>query len=349
MNETAFERAFGPSSTWSQQLLWGIVWLSFCLATAFVVKSICLAILKRVQHRTKNPLQRATNRTLAWAAGLGALTTAGSFTLPSFVFSAQVLRHSIGALNLLWIIAPLLLAFGLWDMVCDTLTNRAVGAPERAEKLLVPVMRKLVRATLLTGGFLLVLATLGVNVAGVVAGLGLGGIVVALAAKDSVENVFGSLSILFDMPFAIGDWVKIDKVDGVVEQINIRSTKIRTFEDTLITLPNANLIRAAVENYGARRQRRQRFTLRFKHSASPEGLQAFCDEFREFLLAEPRMNAKRVYVEVSEIEVSGIGVLVQWFVEVPDFTSEARFRHDALLLATRLASQNQIEFAEPAR
>src|SRR5213075_891075 len=143
---------------------------------------------------------------------------------------------------------------------CDYLIHRSESVDKRTERLLVPVTRKFVAVIILIGGLLVEAWVLfgGQHGAEAIAGLGIGGLAVALAAKDSVENVFGSLTILFDMPFALGDWVKIDKVEGVVEEINLRSTRIRTFEDSLITLPNSNLIKASVENFGARRFRRQR-------------------------------------------------------------------------------------------
>src|SRR5205085_10627722 len=114
--------------------------------------------------------------------------------------------------------------------------------------------------------------------------------------KDSVENVFGSLTILFDMPFALGDWVKIDKYEGIVEEINLRSTRIRTFEDSVITLPNSNLIKAAVENYGARRYRRQRFQIRVSYANRAENLDRFIASVRKYVDSVPQATKDRTIV-----------------------------------------------------
>ena len=165
---------------------------------------------------------------------------------------------------------------------------------------------------------------------------------VALAAKDSVENVFGSLTILFDMPFALGDWVKIDKVEGIVEEINLRSTKVRTFEDSMITLPNSNLIKAAVENYGARRYRRQRFLVRVSNANKADRLEQFVQEIREYLDQVEAAVKGRTIVEVNELGEGSTGILVQCFLEANSFRDEARERGNLILAIFRAAEKSRV-------
>ena len=209
-----------------------------------------------------------------------------SLTVRWFIETVELAPHPFHLATLVLdtslILGFVLLGIALWDAVCDRIALRAVNN-DRAERLLVPVTRKMVRVVIVFAGMFLVLGVYGVNVTGLIAGLGIGGLAMALAAKDSVENVFGSLTILFDMPFAIGDWVKIDKVEGVVEEINLRSTRIRTFEDTVIMLPNANLIRVGVENFGARRTRRQRISARISYDVDLAGLETYCQAIRNYL------------------------------------------------------------------
>lgn len=243
-----------------------------------------------------------------------------------------------------------LLLYSWWDAICDTLVARAAGH-QRVEKLLVPMLRKMVRAAIVICG---VLIAIGLyfdtkTVAGMIAGLGVGGLVVALAAKDSVENVFGSLTILFDMPFALGDWVKIDKVEGAVEEINLRSTRIRTAEDTIITLPNANLIRAAVENFGARRSRRQRLILRLSYDCDPKALDAYSGALRRYLAKRPKVDKERVVVELHDPEEASLGLLVQWFVDVPTYADEAKSRDELIAEALRLRKEHGVVFAAAPR
>jgi len=233
----------------------------------------------------------------------------------------------------------------LWNAFCDLLLHKSGSLDQRAERLLVPVTRKFVSAVIVIGGLFALLAVVGVNVYSLIAGLGIGGLAVALAAKDSVENVFGSLTILFDMPFALGDWVKIDKVEGIVEQINLRSTRIRTFEDSMITLPNSNLIKASVENFGARRFRRQKFTLRLSHDSEADQVEKFCEDLRGFMKTADGLVPEKTIVELNEITEQWIGVLVICYLDAAAPVDELRVRSNLMAQALRLARKRNLKFA----
>ncbi|HVT11415.1 MAG TPA: mechanosensitive ion channel domain-containing protein [Fimbriimonadaceae bacterium] len=271
------------------------------------------------------------------------------FVLPWYLFldiaglSADAdsrIRLIVQALTILGVV---LAAYGVWDTVCDAIGHRASGVAH-AERLLIPVTRKLVRFVILLAGLLAALGVFGVNITGLLAGVGLGGLVVALAAKDSVENVFGSLTILFDMPFSIGDWVKIDKYEGIIEEINLRSTRIRTFEDSIITLPNSNLIKAAVENYGARRYRRQRFLVRVSYANNAANLARFIELIRGYLGKVPAVVPDRTIVEVYEMTELSVGVLVQCFFEAATFGEEAGLRNNLMLAIFKAQEQSGVIF-----
>jgi MscS family membrane protein len=249
------------------------------------------------------------------------------------------------ALQAATILAFAMAAYAVWDTVCDSMANRAAGVSERAERLLVPLTRKFIRALIVIVAFVIALSTLfNVNVAAVIASLGIGGIVVALAAKDSVENIIGSVTLLFDMPFAIGDTVKIDKIEGIVEEINLRSTRIRTFEDSVINLPNANLIRAAVENVSSRRYRRQKINVRVSYDTPPDKLNALCHDLREFLSGEDKVDSERIIVDLSELDDTAMTVLVQCHFEAETQAVELEMRHKLLAEIARLRIKHGVLF-----
>ena len=225
----------------------------------------------------------------------------------------------------------MLLGCALWEAITEEIAASGAIGHRKAEKLLVPLASKLIRAVIVTTGVLIALAELtNINLAALVTSLGIGGLVIALAAKDSIENVFGSVTILFDMPFALGDWVKIDKVEGVVEEINLRSTRVRTFEDTVITLPNANLIRAAVENFGARRVRRQKLSVRLSSDNSPEALRKFTKALREYLSKTPYVQHDKAIVALDSVDDAAMGLFIQCHFEAPTQQDEMRMRDDLL-------------------
>ena len=235
------------------------------------------------------------------------------------------------ALDSIQILGYVILGCALWEAISEEVAARTAGRSDRAEKLLVPLATKLIRATIVTTGLLILVAELtNINLAALVTSLGIGGLVIALAAKDSIENVFGSVTILFDMPFALGDWVKIDKVEGVVEEINLRSTRIRTFEDTVITLPNANLIRAAVENFGARRVRRQKLSIRLSSDNSPEAVGKLTAALRDYLAKADHVQNERAIVALESIDDAAMGLFVQCHFEAPTQKEEMQMRDELL-------------------
>jgi len=326
--------------TWQWIYIVGIAILGFL---CFELVHFLGGNILRLRERLTGHKSKVAQRTIRRGAGLLA------FVVPWYLFF-DVLELSPGpekrvfvTIEVVTIVAVLVLVIGVWDDVCDTISHRATGVAN-AERLLIPVVRRLVRFVILIAGVLVVLEVFGVSIPGLLAGIGIGGLVVALAAKDSVENIFGSLTILFDMPFAIGDWVKIDKYEGIVEQINLRSTKIRTFEDSMITLPNSNLIRAAVENYGARRYRRQRFEIRLSYANHAENLHRFMDLVRAYLDELKEAVPNRTVVELNDMTEMSIGILVQCFVEASTFQEEMKIRNDLMLAIFRAQEQTGIVF-----
>ena len=329
---------------------WQWVGLGCILLACFVAFRVFSALARRVVRRffpgtEQKPSDATTHNLVRAFALLGSSYVlwpmAKQLNLP---MAASAFTLAVSQSGML--LGAIFLAIFLWDAVCDTVVARTES--QRAEKLLVPVTRKLIRFCIIVAGSLLAFSVFGVNVAGVVAGLGIGGIVVALAAKDSVENVFGSLTILFDMPFKLGDWVKIGAVEGVVEEINLRSTRLRTFEDTLITLPNANLIRAAVENYGARRSRRQRINIRVGYDTKPAELQGLCQDIRTWLEAQQEVAFSRSIVAVTELTDVSVGIYVLTFFEVETLAQELALKDRLLTEVLKAAQTRGIRLANAA-
>jgi MscS family membrane protein len=326
-------------------LAWQWLLIGSLLVSGLVLHWIVRLVARRmVRHREATTGAKTEIGERSIRRGAGIL----GFVLPWYIAvdaigSAEVAARIHVFVEALTILGVVMLAYGIWDAVCDAVGHRA-GGVVNAEKLLIPVTRKLVRFLILSAGLILALGVFGVNITGLLAGVGIGGLVVALAAKDSVENVFGSLTILFDMPFALGDWVKIDKFEGIVEEINLRSTRIRTFEDSIITLPNSNLIKAAVENYGARRYRRQRFHVRLSYANQAENLEEFLRAVGEYLDQVPEVVKGRTIVEVNEMTEGSVGVLIQCFFEAATFHDETRLRSNLMVAIFRAQEATGVIF-----
>ncbi len=299
------------------------------------------------QRVIKAPLSAEIRAAFRRASFLQGFVWLYSITVGQLLLNPHAENVVEKALDSLQIVALVMFAYAAWDALSERVALSAAGRSDRADRLLVPVIRKLVHTLIIIIGLLIAIATLtNVNLSAFIASLGIGGLVVALAAKDSVENLFGSVTILFDTPFAIGDWVKIDKIEGIVEQINLRSTRIRTFEDTVINLPNANLIRAAVENFGARRVRRQQLSVKLAYNNTPEKIDLFCEKVRDLVRAMPEVQGARAIVDVEALGDSSISVMIQCHFEVVSQSDEMRLRHQLLLQILKIRAEVGIEFRQ---
>lgn len=253
------------------------------------------------------------------------------------------------AVKLLVSLSGIWSAFRLVDIVEVLLMKKAMGTANKFDDLLIPMVSKSLKVFIIVIGIVFVADNLNVDVTSLLAGLGLGGLAFALAARDLLGNFFGSLTVLLDRPFHIGDWVVIGDVEGSVEEVGFRSTRIRTFYNSLITLPNAVLTTTKIDNMGARRYRRMKTMLGLTYDTPPEKIDAFCEGIRTLIQLHPYMRKDYYQVYFNEYAASSLNILVYVFWETPDWNTELRERHRFLLDVLRLAAQLNVEFAYPTQ
>jgi MscS family membrane protein len=229
------------------------------------------------------------------------------------------------------------------------LNEKAKKSENKFDDLLVPMISKSIKVFVVVIGVIFTADNLNIDVTSLLAGLGLGGLAFALAAKDLLGNFFGSLTVLLDRPFHIGDWVIIGDVEGSVEEVGFRSTRIRTFYNSLITLPNSNLTTTTIDNMGARRYRRMKTMLGLTYDTPPEKIDAFCEGVRELVRLHPYMRKDYFHVYFNQYNSASLDILVYVFWETPEWNTELRERHRFLLDILRLAKQVGVEFAYPTQ
>jgi MscS family membrane protein len=240
--------------------------------------------------------------------------------------------------------------YRLVDILSAVLEQRAARTASRYDDLLVPLVRKSLKLFVAAFGLVFLADNLDIQISSLLAGLGLGGLAFALAAQDLLKNLFGSTMVLLDRPFQVGDWVVIGgDVEGTVEEVGFRSTRIRTFYNSLITLPNSNLISSKVDNLGARRYRRWSTQLSIAYSTPPETIEAFTEGVRELIRRHPFTRKDYFEVYLNSFAAASLDVLLYVFWETPDWDTELRERHRLMLDVLRLASRLGVEFAFPTQ
>ena len=253
------------------------------------------------------------------------------------------------AVKILVCLSAIWSTFRLVDIVDALLKRKALATPNKFDDLLVPMVRKSLKVFVVVMGVVFSADNLNIDVTSLLTGLGLGGLAFALAAKDLLGNFFGSLTVLLDRPFQIGDWVVIGDVEGSVEGVGFRSTKVRTFYNSLITVPNSFLTNTKIDNMGARRFRRMKSTLGLTYDTAPEKIDAFCEGIRGLIQLHPYMRKDYYHVYFNEYNAASLDILVYVFWETPDWNMELRERHRFLLDILRLAKQLNVEFAYPTQ
>lgn len=240
-------------------------------------------------------------------------------------------------------------AYRMVEVVASVLEQRAARTQRSFDDLLVPLFRKSAKLLVAAFGLLFIGETLSLPIRSIIAGLGIGGLALALAAQDVVKNIFGSLLVIADRPFSVGDWVVIGDVEGTVAELGFRSTRIRTFYDSIITLPNSNLITASVDNYGQRRYRRWSTHLSLTYDTPPEKVEAFCEGVRELIRRHPNTRKDSFEVHLNRFSAASLDVLLYVFFTNPGWTGELQARHRLSTDILRLAADLGVEFAFPTQ
>ena len=248
-----------------------------------------------------------------------------------------------------FVLAILIAGWRLIDLFADLIGQHASRSETRIDDVIVPMARKTAKALLVIFGLLNLAPILGLDLGPLLAAIGIGSFGLAFAFKNSLENVFGSVTVILDRPFLVGDWVVIDGVEGTVEDVGLRSTKVRTFYNSLVSIPNSNLITKSVDNYGRRKYRRWSTKVGILYGTPPARIDAFCEGIRELVRQHPYTRKDYYQVWLNGFAESSLEVLVYVFWEAPDWQTELRERHRLMLDIMRIADELGIDFAFPTR
>lgn len=226
--------------------------------------------------------------------------------------------------------------------------ERAVAAKDRERQQLLPLLRDVLVVMIWSIGFFTVLGVVfHVNVATLIAGLGFGGVAIAFAAKESLENLLASFMIMVDKPFTIGDHIKIGSVEGRAEQIGFRSTRIRTLDQTLVSLPNKNLIGTNLENFSERGRARVKLKLNAHYGLSESALKIVIQELKSII--ENNENTVGDVVVFLENFGATIEISVGYFIPVPSIKTMEEIKQELNLEMYKIMYQYAQGFGFPAQ
>lgn len=218
----------------------------------------------------------------------------------------------------------------------------------KIDKILWPVLAKTAKVITVALSVTIIAQEWEYRIDGFIAGLGLGGLAISLAAKDALTNFFGGLVIITDKPFSIGDWIATPSVEGTVEDINFRSTKIRTFADALVTIPNAVLANESITNWSRMGKRRITFNLGIMYNTPKEKIARCISGIKEMLEKHPEVHKETIFVRFDSFGESGIEIFLYFFTITTNWAKYLEVKEDINFKIMEILEREGVALAFPS-
>ena len=213
---------------------------------------------------------------------------------------------------------------------------------------IAPIVMRIVKALIYMVAFFHILSLLDVNITALIAGLSIGGLAIALAAQETVKNLIGSLMIYIDRPFKIGDYVRNTEIEGTVEDIGFRSTRVRTLDTSLIAVPNGKLVDMTIDNLGERVRRRMRVFIDLPFHTPLPLMETFIKGLREIIFLHPRTAKDLQHIHLNGIEHTGYRIIFIAYFLTNDYGEDLKLREEVYFSIVELAQKLGVQFSIPS-
>ncbi|AHF06278.1 mechanosensitive ion channel family protein [Desulfitobacterium metallireducens] len=219
----------------------------------------------------------------------------------------------------------------------------------KIDQILIPFLSKALQAIIIAISISIIAKEFDYDVNGFVAGLGLGGLAFALAAKDALANLFGGIVIISEKPFSIGDWIMTPSVDGTVEDINFRSTKVRTSAQALVTVPNATLANQAITNWSKMGKRQISFRLGVTYDTPKNKLERIVRKINDLLKNHEDIHPETIIVAFDQYNESSLDIFLNFFTKTTVYEEYLRVKEDINFKIMEIIEEEEVSLAFPSR
>ncbi|PSR06140.1 MAG: mechanosensitive ion channel protein, partial [Bacteroidetes bacterium SW_10_40_5] len=244
-------------------------------------------------------------------------------------------------------LAGIVILYSAVDILGDYMKFKAMQTHSVLDDQVVPIVRKTLKAFSIVVGVLFILQNLNFNITALLAGLSIGGLAIALAAQQTLTDFLGSLMIFIDQPFKVGDYIISNECEGIVEAVGFRSTRIRSFERSLIIIPNGKLSDMSIDNMGMRYQRRLYANTAITYDTPPALIETFREGVEKIVLDHPMINNNEYYIRFNEMAGHYLNIMVWAYFDTQVWDEELRYREEVYLQIMRLAESLGVRFAFP--
>lgn len=216
---------------------------------------------------------------------------------------------------------------------------------KNTNKILFPFVSIIIRLVIIVICVSIIAKEFGFS--GFITGLGISGLAFALAAQDTFSNLFGGIVIVLDKPFAIGDWIQASDIEGIVEDITFRSTRIRTFSKALTTVPNSKLANINIINWTQRGMRRIHFKFTISYDSSPDKIKTVVDKIEHMLENNEKVSDELIIVSFNEFKSYGFGIFIYFYTPIIDYKQYEKVKQEINLNILFILNEYGIRFAYP--
>lgn len=259
----------------------------------------------------------------------------------------QILLDELLWTSVLFSFTWLLLRF--IDYIAFILHERAALSPSKTDDQLVPFAKDASKIFIvLNAVFILLGVVFDLDLTSLLAGIGIGGLAIAFAAQESIRDLFGSITVFLDKPFVVGDVVKIGEIEGTIEKVGIRSTRVRTASRTLVTVPNKKMLDSNVDNLTQRAHRRVRQIIGLTYETTIDQLKNICEELKAYFRISDDLNEDYLVV-VDDFGESSINVLVIYYIPFIVYKEHMQKKENVNYEIMNVVKRNGSSFAFPVR
>lgn len=307
-------------------------------------------VIQKLTSKTKNRLDDILFKMLQAPVLLGVILFAIWIAAKRLELGTPVERaiylsfRVLTVINATWFVARLVNAL-LEEYVAPKAADK--NTLKYLDNHLMSILRRAVLAIIWSIGIVMALNNVGVNVGTLIAGLSIGGLAFALAAQDTIKNIYGGFTIFTDRPFRIGDRIKVDGFDGFVEEIGIRSTRIRTLEKRLVTIPNFKLVEASVENISEEPLRRVLLKLGLTYNTSPEKMKEAMEILKDIPNRVENVEEKDIMVAFTDFTEYSLVITFVYFIRKDADVMETPTQVNSEIL--RAFNKAGLQFAFPTQ
>ena len=250
--------------------------------------------------------------------------------------------NTVPTYTLIKLAGVIVICYFLYNLTLEnSILYKTMHKNKESSGIVFPFISIIIRVIIVIFGVVIIANEFGFT--GFITGLGISGVAFALAAQDTFSNLFGGMVIVLDKPFAIGDWIQTSDVEGVIEEITFRSTKIRTFAEAIVTVPNSKLANNNIINWTQRDKRRIHFKFTLDYNTSTEKIRVCIQKIKDFLKNQDKIKKDMIIVSFNELSNYGFGIFIYFYTEMIGYVEYENLKQEVNISILEILKEEEVK------